>query len=452
MLDPNVWPQLYQIFDPIHRLWGEEVHKYYVARPYGPLERLKIHLSLEPKRILLFGHTGSGKSSELARLVEDVKDDYFIIWLDSERNLDIFDATQIELLFLIGVSIFKIAESGLPDGRKPDPDTRQRLVDSLETLVRAQTNAHEWELDVSQLVKSLVVFGLGTAATLGSGVAAGVATSELTQTGLDIIDSFMFKTGGQRQEVRELEVRPEIHNILGAVNDIISDVQAKSEKPLLLIVDGIDKFDLDQSKDFFVNTSVLNRINCRTVYVTPLTLYHSADFRQVRETFDHFEEFPNIALYPRDQADSPIESHYELFRTVVHCRIEPLGFTVEELFAQDALYLLIEMSGGVMREFIRLVQNALVEMQLDKGEQVILRHAEKAVYRARRSFKAGLSHEHYHEMEYLLLRGERSDNAACNELLKNLYILSYTNDQMWYDIHPNVRPLLIEWQKHNSNL
>ena len=47
MLDPNIWPQLYQIFDPIHRLWGDEVHKYYVSRPYGPLERIKIHLGLE---------------------------------------------------------------------------------------------------------------------------------------------------------------------------------------------------------------------------------------------------------------------------------------------------------------------------------------------------------------------------------------------------------------------
>lgn len=448
MIDPEVWPQLYRAFDPARRLWGDEVNTYYVTRPYGPLDSLKVHLDVESKRILLFGHTGSGKSSELARLVEDVKDDFFIVWIDSECNLDTFDATQIELLFLIGISIFQIAESRLPANRKPDPETQKRLVACLETLVRTQTTARDWELDISQLAQSLVVFGLGTAATLGSGVAAGMATAGLTQTGLDVFNSFMFKAGGQRQEVRELEVRPEIHNILGAVNDIITDIQAKSNKPLLLIVDGIDKFEVDQSKDFFVNTSVLDRVNCRTVYVTPLTLYYSADFRQAEARF-HFEEFPNIALYRRDEKETLIESNYELFHTVVKYRIEPLGLSQHDLFADDALSLLIQMSGGVMREFIRLVQNALVQMRIAKSDQVILRHAEKAVYRARRSFKAGLNNTHYREMEDFLLTTAPSGNPACDELLKNLYILSYTNDDMWHDIHPNVKPLLIEWQKNN---
>jgi len=449
MIDRLTWQQLHNAFHPARRLWGDEVDKYYVARPYGPLDRLKTQLDVfNPTRILLFGHTGSGKSSELARLVEDedIKEEFFIVWIDSERNLDIFDATQIELLFLIGISIFQIAAQGIPGGKEPNPEMQENLIACLETLVQTQTSDHEWKLDVNQLINNLIIFGLGTAATLGNGAAAGLATAGLTQTGLDLISSFTFKTGGQRKEVRELEVRPEIHNILEAVNDIIADVEAKSTKPLLLIVDGLDKFDLEQSKEFFIYTHVLNQITCRTVYVTPLALYYSADFRQARERF-HIEEFPNIALYPRDQRDVPIESNYDLFREVVQRRIEPLGFSRNNLFAEDALNLLIQMSGGVMREFIRLVQNSLVEMHIAKAEQVIMAHAEEAVYRARRSFKAGLNVAHFEEMENMLLTGTPSGTTACDDLLKNLYILSYINHAIWYDVHPNVLPLLIEWQQ-----
>jgi len=105
------------------------------------------------------------------------------------------------------------------------------------------------------------------------------------------------------------------------------------------------------------------------------------------------------------------------------------------------------MSGGVMREFIRLVQNSLVEMHIAKAEQVIMAHAEEAVYRARRSFKAGLNVAHFEEMENMLLTGTPSGTTACDDLLKNLYILSYINHAIWYDVHPNVLPLLIEWQQ-----
>jgi len=450
MIDRQTWPELYKAFDPTRRLWENEVEKYYVARPYGPLDRLKAQFDIfmDPTRILLFGHTGSGKSSELARLVEDedVKDDFFIVWLDSERNLDIFDATQIELLFLMGISIFQIAEQRLPDGRKPDPETQKNLIASLETLVQTETSDHKWEVDINQLVSNLIVFGLGTAAALGGGAAAGLATAGVVKPGLDLISSSIFKVGGQRQEVRALEVRPEIRNIVRAVNAIIEDVESKSTKPLLLIVDGLDKFELDQSKEFFVHTDVLNQINCRTVYVTPLTLYYSADFRQACERF-RTEEFPNIALYPRDQRNAPIEINYDIFREVVERRITPLGFSRENLFAEDALNLLIQMSGGVMREFIRLVQNSLVEMYIAKAEQVMMIHAEEAAYRARRSFKAGLNVTYFDEMENFLLTGTPSGTKACDDLLKNLYILSYINHAIWYDVHPNVLPLLTEWQQ-----
>lgn len=451
MINEETWPQLYNSFTPQRRLWGDEVTQYHVERPHAPLDSLKVHLALNDQRVLLFGHTGSGKSSELARLVNDVEDDFFIVWIDSERNLDIFDATQVELLFLIGISIFQVAETGLPDGKTPDSDNQKRLITGLETLVQTQTSDNEWKLDVGQLVSSLAVFGLGTAAALGAGPAAGIATAGVTKAGLELVKNAVpFKVGGQRDEVRKLEVRPEIHTILGAVNDIINDVANKSPKPLLLIVDGLDKFELDQSKNFFIHSQVLNMVDCATIYVTPLTLYYSPDFSQARQQF-RIEEFPNIALSSKGNPDETLEASYAIFHEVVDRRLAPLNLSRSELFATDALTQLIKMSGGVMREFIRLVQTALVEMRVAKMAQVSLEHAQDAIFRERRSYKAGLKISHYEELDAFMQRGIPSETETCDELLRNLYILSYSNDDLWYDIHPTVKPLLQEWRRNRDN-
>jgi hypothetical protein len=444
------WQAIHAAFDPMRRLWGDEIDLYYEPRPHGPLEELKVRLEpgLAAERILLIGHTGSGKSSELARLVRDVGNNFFVVWIDSDKNLDIFDATHIELMFLIGVSVYHIAEQTLPD--RPNRNNLDKLVESLETLVQEQTSNQDWTLDTGELVSNLVAFGLGAAVAATGGAAVSVMAAGLAKSGLDLARSYLtFKIGGSREEVRHLEVRPEIANIIRAVNDIIEDVEAKAQCPLLLIVDGLDKFELKEAREFFVRSQVLNQLSCRTVYVTPLALYYSADFRQARERF-LTQVFPNVAIYPPDNRNTPLAEGYRVFQAVVNRRLKPLGLAYQELFEDKALDLLIQMSGGVMREFIRLVQSALVSARVKKLDRINYEIATEAMFRARRDFKAGLDEQHFQEIARFLRSGVPSGTLECEELLENLYILSYINNNLWYDIHPNVLPLFYEWEKQTK--
>lgn len=57
--------------------------EFYVARPDNPLDELKVHLinSHTYEKILLTGHLGSGKSTELNRVSadENIKNRFFVI-------------------------------------------------------------------------------------------------------------------------------------------------------------------------------------------------------------------------------------------------------------------------------------------------------------------------------------------------------------------------------------
>lgn len=80
------------VFDPKLSLQGEDLERYYVARPHAPLGEMKTYLTTNRQhvKILFSGHRGSGKSTELARLAEDLRDRFFLVTV-SARSLNLPD-------------------------------------------------------------------------------------------------------------------------------------------------------------------------------------------------------------------------------------------------------------------------------------------------------------------------------------------------------------------------
>ncbi|MEK7397544.1 MAG: ATP-binding protein, partial [Candidatus Poribacteria bacterium] len=73
---------IYTIFDPSQPLPG--VSEYYVKRKYNPLEEIKRNLllnNIHPPKYLFAGHRGSGKSTELNRLMAypEIQEKYFTV-------------------------------------------------------------------------------------------------------------------------------------------------------------------------------------------------------------------------------------------------------------------------------------------------------------------------------------------------------------------------------------
>jgi len=103
-----------RVFDPREPLKGTELNSFYVNRPDNPrtdmmnlLQSMGLHG--DHVKILFTGHTGSGKSTELNKLAEDLKNRFFIIPFAAQRSLPIAELTYVDVLLGMASALFKQA-------------------------------------------------------------------------------------------------------------------------------------------------------------------------------------------------------------------------------------------------------------------------------------------------------------------------------------------------------
>ncbi|MCI0557898.1 MAG: ATP-binding protein, partial [Nitrososphaera sp.] len=216
------WIQLQKVFNPNEILTGQRSKNFHCEREDSPLEymRLDFRKELPPSIIFFTGHRGSGKSSALIRLLEHLKDDYFVVYFDIEYNLDTDRTNQIDLLYLLGAAIFQTAVN---EGFSPDKTHLQGLAESVYTVTyEKKQKAKDEALNVVDLVKKLLVFG---ASRLGSELGEKLAEA--------LLGSFTFSSGVSEEVARKREIEPRVQDIVDNVNLIIGDVSDLVKRPVL---------------------------------------------------------------------------------------------------------------------------------------------------------------------------------------------------------------------------
>ncbi len=434
-MDANaLWKAIYNAFDPQQTPWEKGAERFYVERHDLPLARLKIELadSARPLKAIVTGHRGAGKSWALARLARDVGDQFFTVWLDVGRSTDIFNVNHVEILFLMGAAVYRAAEQA---GLRPDRSRLERLVESLETLVREETGRRDFRVDLDQALEGIIAVGLGAAAA-GAGP-AGMAVAGAAA----LLRGVRFTLGISGDVVRRLEVKPRIAEIVSRLNDLLEDVRLVACRPLLLVVDGLGNVELEQARLIFAESLVLYEPSCYVIYTAPILLYYSPDLIGARQLFAT-HEVPNVRLCYRGRQEERDGAGYALMRQVVETRLRVLGVEPGMVIAPGALDRMIEMSGGVMRELVHLMREASLQVRLAGQERINEAVAAQAILQLRRQYAAGLSLPYYEELKRAHEIGQPTGTEICDKLLQNLYILGYANDELWYAVHPNVRPLI----------
>jgi len=422
------WTEVYNAFNPFEPVPLDKMDAWFVERPQSPLPALLVRFDPRkvPQRTLLVGDASSGKTTELTKLAAELgtRYEYFVVRINLEQNLDIEKANPVEVIFLMGAAIYKVAQAELDRG--PDEALFHALVDGLNTLVQTHTENEEFRLDVGDLLANLICFG----ATMIAGPVGGAAAQVATQ----VIRPFRFVSGTDTQVVRRLEVQPKIKEMIGHLNNLIADVQAKAERPLVLIVDGLDKVRFDVAALNFAENKFLAEPDCRVLYTAPMVVHYSPRFAAVRGYFSVFD-FPNIKLHERDDREQRDRQGYATMRQVVYRRLNSLGLEPEGVITRSALDLLIQKSGGLMRDLIRLVQDSAVKAEIAGQERIDKPIAEEAVADLRRLYTAQLNPRYRKELEQVQQLHEPTGTPECDELLYGNFVLSYVNHDVWFDVH-----------------
>jgi hypothetical protein len=422
--DISFWKPAYQVFRPDEPLINEELSTLYVEREGSPFEGLVRLLAMEETaaKFLLSGHRGGGKTTELRKLEQQCSADYTVVWVDTDTALDKFNIGYAEVVVLIGMTIVqRLAD----DGWEVPPRLAEALLDGLARVTYQDKSTQGGELSLPKVLRDL---------------------------------GLLLKTGFRKETTKIREVEPALSGIIARVNDII-EVAETDQPKLLVIVDGLDRKDYSIALEMF-SSRMLTDLNCHIVYAVPIALRYSSAFRLPMQSFDKCSDLDNISVFICDEQKRPTAEvdpvgQYVL-KFVINRRLESLGETYSQLFEDDALNLLCEKSGGVLRDLVRLARTSC-EVALNKqSSRVTLAIAQEAVREERRTYF--IEDYQFPELDAVHRTGELTNKSfdspkhgsivICNELLHHKLILGYQHPMHgnWFDINPILSDDLERWR------
>lgn len=381
---------------------------YYVERE-SPRESFRIGLLCGGKRYLLAGHSGCGKSTELIRLSDELKDDFFVVYFSVEGELDIDDLQCEDVLVAIGLKIFrevkKLEEDGLIEKLNTD------IIDDFYKFLSDVT-----EIKVEERIKE-------------KGFGAKIAY-------LLSFSGWLKSESRTRVEMRtKLEHR--LSDLIERIDNMARESEIKTKKPVLVIVDDLEKIPrIDAARKlFYEDIGVLLQIKPRMVYTIPISLILDPIFAQIKARFDDDQTLPNIKI--KDRNNKMLEAGMEFFENFVDNRVGN-----KQLIEKEALNFAIEMSGGVLGQFVNIIRNSSIYALRDGEDCIKKKHIELYVHKERRSFDRFLSHEDIEFLKEIHYKKDARDGNTLLALLHSLSILEYQNDDNWFDVNPIVIPLL----------
>jgi hypothetical protein len=375
--------------------------------------------SEDPMHLLLTGHRGGGKSTELLRLRErlsrpaEALPKFFVVYFEADReDIDINDVDFPDLLLSMVRHVGRAFREELELELRPGALTR--FVNDMRRFLGAEVEFDGIELDLK--------------------------IAKLTGVIKNSPDA--------RQQVRAA-LEPQVSNLISATNDFFDDVntqlQALGYAGLVLIVDNLDRIVLRNNsgseynthEQLFINRgSQLASLRCHVVYTIPINLIFSSLAPALKGVFNRGPEIlPMIRVRDHDGNDS--QDGLASLRTTLDRRVAAAETTLEEAFESDvAISYICRASGGHLRNLLMLVRSACDRLD---SLPVTLAAAEEAFRQLRNDFERALYRpEHFDVIRKVHDTGHLPGSVYDQLLLYNLSVLEYENGEPWYAVNPAV--------------
>ena len=403
--------QVIEYFDPMLSLDTRHV-EWYVERPDSPHLEMKALLlnTTADSKILFSGHQGSGKTSTLNKLASDpdVKHKFFIVQFSIKDELNIADLSYTDLLVAMGARLYAEASN------------------SLRLSANLKRDLDNWSAEVSHV--------WAKTDQAEAKVEAGISAFFLKATGL-------LRTGFEDKREFRQKFEPRIPQLIAYINEIIRAIETHADagnQEVLLIIDDLDKPTVDVALDLFVTKGpILAQPQCKIIFTVPTSLVYSGQYNVVKRSFGEPFILPNFKV--KEKNGDRNDEAWACMRKIVERRLD------KELIATAALDYAVEMSGGVVRELVRIVQSAASRAVATHANSLQPTHVEHAVEKLRMEYSFTLTRQQYIDILKEVHRTNvlRSDDEKpLLDLLHNLFILQYPNGESWYGVNPVVLKLI----------
>ena len=409
-----------RVFDPRQPLEGETLRAFYTERGSDARKKMRIHIEVandKPSSILFTGHGGSGKSTELNKLIEELNQAYLVVKVRTGDIVSSTDLTYVDIVLIAAMALFRAASD--------------------EQLIRrapAQIAEEVWH-QIRQVIENIIFGHQPTRAPVGNEAQLSLSIPKAV-FGLALEFEARFKNEADtRDRIRE-RLRDNLSEVINKANRLIEEIQNRHRLPVLLIVEDTDKPDPARAREiFFDHPQSLTAFKALTIYTFPVALRYDAQFIDLDRYFKSFR-MPNLALVHKD---GKINKHsWRVLGEVIRRRLDPA------LIAPKARQTIIRASGGIMRLLIGLMQSAAVNAQARGAQRIEYTDAISAIADLRKDFIAALKSEDYPILAARYRDKQLSNDDALQPLLQTRALLEYENDSTWCDVHPVILPLLEE--------
>ncbi|MBI2370673.1 MAG: hypothetical protein HYV08_10655 [Deltaproteobacteria bacterium] len=424
------WHEIRHRFDPLARPTPHEVPHIYVRRPAGLTADLIVHLRPEvPERIcLLLGQRSSGKTTELLQVMADLQVHYLVVVVDLG---DVLPETFgiLDVLFALGVALYRVGEevaSGQLD---------RRLYTDL--LAGMGNSAQKW---VERRQDGLVIPALAKALVLAArSIAPGPVVDITEKIAERVLDALRVERSESTDIERRLEQEPRPGEVLDCLRAIVEALEhTVARRPLLLLADGLDAFHPDLAFNVARREDILSALPCRAVFVAPPDLRIALGAPALHKL--DLIGLPNLRVTDPDGRGGLPDATLQFFDELVGRRL-PDGLSRERLLEDEQLARLARTSGGVIRDFVRMVYEAcgyaaqeskshLDGACIDHGiDELAQTMGPRARLENVRAILARVAKDH------VLPTGPE----ALDLIHHNLVLLYRLGRHTWYDVHPAVK-------------
>ncbi len=389
-----------------------ERNPFYVDRPGNPLARLEQELLAPyrtPPKFFFSGHRGCGKSTELRRLAVSpgILKKYWPLHFTIRDEADINNLDFKDVLLAIGGRLYR-------EYRKKHGKLPEQLLKEL----------HEWRGTIETEVKTMLS-GRVADIEFEAGIEAFFANAGLK----------MKLEPKTRTELRQVFER-NLTGLIDVVNKITYSIHAQEKRVPLILIDDLDKPDLEKSREiFYEHRETMLQPNVPIVYTVSSPLFYSPEFQAIR---DRAIFLPNVKLHAQGNVQAHDAKGYATMTEFVHKRMSP------DLIAPEALQLAISMSGGVFREMARLVRGAVSRARIEGRGLVALEDVQKVAAEVRGEYRRFLTKEQRSLLREIRGHNRYDEPDKIAPLLQMLAVLEYANGEPWCDIHPVLHALLDE--------
>ena len=377
------WGSVFSALDPLSPLPHDSA--VYCERPERPLARLEatVQFTKEPRLYLVSGHIGSGKSTELNQFVERISRSHECLLEQVDLYLEHDSPDELDLLLLTGMSLAALNE-GM--GWKQGFSLRHLL--SSRTYGTPDSPYSSW-------------------ITLG-----------LSGNRRDARDHL-------RESVRQRRVELFEH-----LSSIAARIRARSREPLL-VFDGFDKVGLKRLERLFESALAWGYFPASVVLTVPLSFLFSPTFARTQALFGGTAIVPAVQVEGRDR--SPGREGIEWMRNVLKVR------EVEQYFDTTASDYLITRTGGILRDFLRVSRESVLNAHVKTLDRVTLEHATHAAREFANDMLRAVHQDHLRLLYAVHQTGQAIGDPSFLQMIDSGQIIEYREDSSWYVVHPLLR-------------